>query len=945
MPGFLDRLGVRVLLTILVFLAALGLATAGLVTAGFRRAQAGAVERSTEGLESQGAQSLLHMARHEARLGDALLGQAASLGRMAAGSMVAANAGGARPDCDPTAPRAGATAVYAPAGADPCPSAALEAILPSLVRSSPQVTAAYYLSPDGLLRAYPASESRPPGTGPAEAPFFLLAAPAANPGRETVWVDGGPGETGLLASTPVYDGDRFLGVIALEVSLDEVAAQLESLGPTAGGYAFLVRGDGRLAAAPPAALADLAGADDGDDSVATDLGLHGSSHPDVLRAWRSMRAGASGLERMELGGRQVFMAYAPLPTLGWSLAVVAPVDEMTAEAGNVAEAIGRDATRTIYGTLLLMGAFFLAALIVTAILSRAELTRPIEMLSAATRAVAAGNLQVRLPTSDRDELGMLAGSFNEMTARLAEASERLAEKEEQYRSIVEATSDGLTILDLDGVIVEANPAYCQMHGYDYDELIGSSAGRLVHPDHAAQFEEYLATTRAGRPYQGVARNVRRDGSAFHVAVHGTPLTYRGRTHVLAVVRDVTERVQAQQMLEQSVSDRTRELSALYDVAAVASTSLDLVTVLERSLERVLEVMGCAVGGFYLLDESGEVLQVAAWRGAPPDVVDEFRTVPRDSGFLGWIVRHGEPLVVRDVLEHPQTLPYVVPQSNAEGALAFAGAPVHAKGEILGALGVISRPGRQFTAEEVALLASIADQVGVAAENARLYQQAEQLAILQERERLARDLHDSVTQSLYSANLMVETARRAAQAGDMAEVERYLLRLGEVNSGALREMRLLLHQLRPLDLEGEGLVGALQRRLDAVEARTGIEVRLLAEDDLRLPPEVEEALYRIAVEALNNALKHAGAASVTVQIRRSGGRVEMVVTDDGHGFHPEEVEGRGGMGLLTMRQRAERLGGTFEIDSVPGRGTAVRVTLDAEAPEPARARDPAGPAAR
>lgn len=935
MPSFLDRLGVRVLLTILVFLAALGLATAGLVTAGFHRAQASAVERSTEGLESQGAQSLLQMARHEARLGDALLGQAASLGRLAAGSLLEANAGGALPDCDAAVSRAGGTAVYAPAGADPCASAALDTILPSLVRNSPQVTAAFYLSPDGLLRAYPAPESRPPGTEPAEAPFFLLAAPAANPGRETVWVEGLAEGTGLLASTPVYDGDEFRGVIAVEVSLDEVAAQLEGLGPTAGGYAFLVRDDGRLAAAPPAALADLAGSEDGEPgALVADLGLEDSPHPGIVRAWRSMSAGASGLEQLELGGRQVFMAYAPLPTLGWSLGVVAPVDEMTAEAGNVAAALGRDAASTIYGTLLLMGAFFLVALALTAILSRAELTRPIEMLSAATRAVAAGDLRVRLPASDRDELGMLAGSFNEMTARLAEAGERLAEKEEQYRSIVEATSDGLTILDLDGVIVEANPAFCQMHGYDYDEIIGLPAGKLVHPDGAAQFEEYLATTRAGRPYQGVARNVRRDGSAFHVAVHGAPLTYRGRTHVLAVVRDVTERVLAQQMLEQSVSDRTRELSALYDVAAVASTSLDLVTVLERSLERVLDVMGCGVGGFYLLDESREVLQVAAWQGAPPDVVDEFRTVPRDRGFLGWIVGHGEPLVVRDVLEHPQTLPYVVPASDAGGALAFAGAPVHAKGEILGAVGVISRPGRQFTAEEVALLASIADQVGVAAENARLYQQAEQLAILQERERLARDLHDSVTQSLYSANLMVETARRAAQAGDMAEVERYLLRLGEVNGGALREMRLLLHQLRPLDLEGEGLVGALQRRLDAVEARTGIEVRLLAEDDLRLPPAAEDALYRIAVEALNNALKHAGAASVTVQIRRLGGRVEMAVTDDGHGFYPEDVEGRGGMGLLTMRQRAERLGGTFEIESVPGQGTTMRVTLEAEETEAA-----------
>jgi PAS domain S-box-containing protein len=936
-PRFLDRLGVRVLLTILVFLAALGLATALLVAAGFHRAQSSAAERSREGLQSQGAGSLLQLAQHEAELGDALLRQAAAQARLAAGYLAAAAEERAGPACDPLAPPSGETAVYrspgAAAGAGPCASLALDALFPSLVRESAAVTAAYYVSAEGLLRAYPAPGSWPPGYRPTAEPFFLQAAPAANPGRETVWVEGSPDPPTLLVSTPVYHGNAFRGVVALEVALREVQAQLESLSPTAGGYALLVREDGRLAAAPPAALRHALGGDgNGTDPLAAEFSLEQASDPGIRRAWQAMRAGAPGLEEIQLGGQQVFLAYAPLPTVRWSLGIVAPVEEMTAQAGVVAEAIRRDATSTVYGTLLLMGAFFLIALAATAILSRAELTRPIETLSAATRAVAGGDLRMRIPTSARDELGLLAGSFNEMTARLAEAGERLAEKEEQYRSIVEATSDGLMINDLEGAIVEANPAFCRMHGYAYEELMGTPAGNLVHPDHQAQFHEYLAAARRGHPYRHVGLNVRRDGSAFHVTVHGTPLTYRGEAHILAVIRDVTDRVLAQQQLEQNVADRTRELSALYDVAAVASTSLGLSTVLERSLERVLEVMGCTVGGFYLLDESGEMLQVAAWQGAPPAVVDEFRTLPRDQGFLGWIVSHGEPLVVRNVLEHPQSLPFTVPGGHSlAGALAFAGAPVHAKGEILGALGVVSRPGRQFTAEEVALLASIADQVGVAAENARLYQQAEQLAVLQERERLARDLHDSVTQSLYSANLMVETARRAAQAGDMQDVERYLLRLGEVHGGALKEMRLLLHQLRPLDLEGEGLLGALQKRLDSVEARTGVETRLLIEGELALAPAAEEALYRIAVEALNNTLKHAGAAAVTVHLRQDGSQVELAVVDNGHGFCPAEVEDRGGMGLLTMRQRAERLGGSLDIDSVPGEGTIVRVTLNAELP--------------
>lgn len=441
-------------------------------------------------------------------------------------------------------------------------------------------------------------------------------------------------------------------------------------------------------------------------------------------------------------------------------------------------------------------------------------------------------------------------------------------------------------------------------------------------------------------------NLRRDGTAFHVTVESTPLTYRGRPHLLAVVRDVTERVQAQQMLEQRVADRTRELSALYDVAAVASASLDLATILERSLERVLEVMSCKVGGFYLLDESEQTLHPAAWHGLPPDVLAQMGTLPRDGGLIGWVVSHGEPMVVRDIRENPQLLPFdLATVPHIQGSRAYAGAPVHAKGEILGALSVISRPERQFSAEEVALLASIADQVGVAVENARLYHQAEELAVMRERERLARDLHDSVTQSLYSANLMVETGRRAAEAGDLAEVEHYLRRLGEVNNGALKEMRLLVHELRPPILEGEGLVGALQNRLDAVEGRTGTETRLLVEGHLALPEAVEEALYRIAVEALNNSLKHAGRTAVTVHILALDERVEMEIADNGCGFDPQKMRG-GGMGLLTMRQRAERLGGTFGIETTPGQGTVVRVSIASSPavcePQPTRpGNDPVG----
>jgi signal transduction histidine kinase len=224
------------------------------------------------------------------------------------------------------------------------------------------------------------------------------------------------------------------------------------------------------------------------------------------------------------------------------------------------------------------------------------------------------------------------------------------------------------------------------------------------------------------------------------------------------------------------------------------------------------------------------------------------------------------------------------------------------------------------------LASIADQVGGAVENAQLYRQAEQLATLRERQRLARELHDSVTQSLYSLVLVAEAGRRLAGSGDLGRVEQAVQRLGEIGQQALKEMRLLVYQLRPSALQSGGWIRALQQRLDAVERRAGIEAQLSVEGTPALPDDTEEELYRIVQEGLNNALKHAAATLVAVRIRSEGRRVEIEVTDNGRGFDPQAAYDQGGLGLVTMRERVQKLGGTLTLHSAPGQGTTVRVTL-------------------
>jgi signal transduction histidine kinase len=264
--------------------------------------------------------------------------------------------------------------------------------------------------------------------------------------------------------------------------------------------------------------------------------------------------------------------------------------------------------------------------------------------------------------------------------------------------------------------------------------------------------------------------------------------------------------------------------------------------------------------------------------------------------------------------------------HAIGLHAYVGVPMRARGQNLGVLSVFGEREQQFNVEDVALLASIADHVAVAIENDRLRQRAQRAAVVEERERLARELHDSVTQSLYSVTLLAEAGRELARSQETARAAHHLSRIGEIAQQALKEMRLMVHELRPPTLEREGLVGALRQRLETVEGRAGVKARLLAEELVELPAPTEEELYRVAQEALNNALKHAAATSVVVRVRERNGRVELEVADNGAGFDPTGVRDRGGMGLISMRERAERLGGALTVRSIPGKGTTVKVSV-------------------
>jgi signal transduction histidine kinase len=163
--------------------------------------------------------------------------------------------------------------------------------------------------------------------------------------------------------------------------------------------------------------------------------------------------------------------------------------------------------------------------------------------------------------------------------------------------------------------------------------------------------------------------------------------------------------------------------------------------------------------------------------------------------------------------------------------------------------------------------------------------------------------------------------------DLQQIAGNQARLGEIAQQALQEMRLLVYELRPLALESAGLIGALEQRLETVERRAGIQARVVVEGEVDLAADVEEELYGIAQEALNNSLKHAKASQVALSVRVADESVALEVADDGQGFDLARIGAKGGLGLISMQERADRIGGQLAIHSAPGEGTRVKVSVE------------------
>ncbi len=237
----------------------------------------------------------------------------------------------------------------------------------------------------------------------------------------------------------------------------------------------------------------------------------------------------------------------------------------------------------------------------------------------------------------------------------------------------------------------------------------------------------------------------------------------------------------------------------------------------------------------------------------------FDRIPIAGSLAGITVRRNEPFLTN--APAGESYEYL----RGKRPTAFLSVPLHANGDVIGVLEVVDKPGG-FVKDDIRIVSLFANQAAINIEHARLNQQAGQLAVLEERQRLARELHDSVVQSLYSMALYADAAALALTAGKQDVTVNHLQELRDTARSAMYDMRLLIFELHPPALEQDGLVTALRVRLAAVEARAGVHAELEVEGERRLPIEIEQELYRIAQEALNNVMKHAQAQHVKIRLR-------------------------------------------------------------------------------
>ncbi len=369
--------------------------------------------------------------------------------------------------------------------------------------------------------------------------------------------------------------------------------------------------------------------------------------------------------------------------------------------------------------------------------------------------------------------------------------------------------------------------------------------------------------------------------------------------------------------------RSRELSILKSIAEALNREVDLDRALQVALAQVVDLFELRTGWIWLLHpETGEPY-VAAAQNLPPALADNPRRMEGDCYCLDTF-RAGDLAGAANVNIITCTrLKGLI--DGTDGLRSHASVPLYAHGRRLGVLNVVSSDWRELSAENLRLLYTVGDLVGIAIERARLFTTSTQLGALEERNRLAREIHDTLVQGLTGIIMQLETAEALLEDNQARRGREALHQALALTRSNLDEARRSVLDLRAAPLEGRSLAKALAALINEWKTKSKLKIKFESTGERPLPARLEVGLYRIAQEALTNVARHAQARRVDVRLITTPAFVQLAIDDDGRGFDPVHIPADH-HGLIGMQERARLLGGTLELHSQPARGTRVQVTV-------------------
>jgi PAS domain S-box-containing protein len=498
--------------------------------------------------------------------------------------------------------------------------------------------------------------------------------------------------------------------------------------------------------------------------------------------------------------------------------------------------------------------------------------------------------------------------------------QRIYEQLAATNKALDSTSDAVIIADNDGVVVYVNPAFVMAFGYTVNELnvngipnvlfsspaVGEQAFRIASENDSWKGEIELETK------QG-------DTESYLVNIDSIMDDKDQRIGFISMLTDITphKRLSAVQQEKQLMAQ------AQLDVAKALTSTLELNEVFNRILDNINHVVTNDAANIILIkngmvelvdrdDYSGrELIERLRSGSAPVDEFDDLNTILKTNAAL-LIANTQEYLATHDDI-----------QQHSPWLNSHIGIPIRLKDEILGFLNVDSIDPGRFDEEHAKRLQIFAEQAAIAIHNAHLHESAQRLAMLEERQRLARTLHDSVSQMLFSSSLIAESLARLWEKRP-DEVLPRLEQIQNLNRGALAEMRTLLLELHPERLLETPIDKLIHQFAESILGKSQLDVKLDVEEGLDLEADVHTAVYYITQEALNNVIKHAEASRVTVQLSTQQDKLTLEIVDNGRGFIQHQIPSTS-LGLNIMGDRAQASQAELEIMPKIGVGTRIRVT--------------------